>query len=74
MGGYTFFQDAGLQRLPRLRYNNVPADTGGRYYCIKEPDRPAWNPDLFPTQGPHWTITAAATALAISSLIAKKTI
>lgn len=52
MGGYTFFQDARLQCLPRLRYNNVPADTGGRYYCIKEPDRPAWNPDFSHTRTP----------------------
>lgn len=52
MGGYTFYRDARLQRLTRFRYNNVPADTGGRYYYIKERGQTAWNPGYSPTKTP----------------------
>ena len=48
MGGYCFYRDARLQRLTRFRYNNVPADTGGRYYYIKEEGKSAWNPGFMP--------------------------
>ena len=47
-GGYAFYRDARLQRLTRFRYNNVPADTGGRYYYIKEKGKKAWNPGFLP--------------------------
>jgi cellobiose phosphorylase len=30
-GGYCFYQDARLRRITRYRYNNVPADSGGRF-------------------------------------------
>lgn len=50
MGGYTFYRDARLQRLTRFRYNNVPADTGGRYYYVKEKGQPAWNPGFSPSR------------------------
>lgn len=46
-GGYSFYKDAKLLRLTRYRYNNVPADTNGRYYFIKHGDTvwtPAWQP------------------------------
>lgn len=46
-GGYSFYKDAKLLRLTRYRYNNVPADTNGRYYFIKHGDtvwNPAWQP------------------------------
>ena len=46
-GGYIFYKDAKLLRLTRYRYNNVPADTNGRYYFIKHNDTvwtPAWQP------------------------------
>ena len=46
-GGYRFYKDAKLLRLTRYRYNNVPADTNGRYYFIKHNDTvwtPAWQP------------------------------
>ncbi len=46
-GGYSFFKDAKLLRLTRYRYNNVPADTNGRYYFIKHGNTvwtPAWQP------------------------------
>jgi cellobiose phosphorylase len=52
MGGYCFYRDARLQRLTRFRYNNVPADTGGRYYYIKEEGKPAWNPGFMPCKTP----------------------
>ncbi len=35
-GGYSFYKDAKLLRLTRYRYNNVPADTNGKYYYIKD--------------------------------------
>ena len=46
-GGYSFYKDAKLLRLTRYRYNNVPADTNGRYYFIKHGDTvwtPGWQP------------------------------
>ncbi|MCR5467709.1 MAG: glycosyl transferase [Lachnospiraceae bacterium] len=46
-GGYSFYKDAKLLRLTRYRYNNVPADTNGRYYFIKDGEsiwNPAWQP------------------------------
>lgn len=46
-GGYSFYKDAKLLRLTRYRYNNVPADTNGRYYYIKDGDTvwtPGWQP------------------------------
>lgn len=46
-GGYSFYKDAKLLRLTRYRYNNVPADTNGRYYFIGERDTdwtPGWQP------------------------------
>lgn len=48
LGGYCFYRDARLQRLTRFRYNNVPADTGGRYYYIKEENKSPWNPGFMP--------------------------
>jgi len=48
-GGYSFYKDAKLLRLTRYRYNNVPADTGGKYYYIKDGDL-VWNPGWQPTR------------------------
>lgn len=48
-GGYSFYKDAKFRRLTRYRYNNVPIDTGGRYYYIKD-DQTVWNPGFKPTQ------------------------
>ena len=48
-GGYTFYKDAKLRRITRFRYNNVPADLGGRYYYIKDGDT-VWNPGFMPTK------------------------
>ena len=48
-GGYSFYRDAKLRRITRYRYNNVPADSNGRYYYIKDGDT-IWNPGWQPTQ------------------------
>ncbi len=46
-GGYSFYKDAKLLRLTRYRYNNVPYDTGGKYYYIKD-GNVTWNPGWQP--------------------------
>jgi cellobiose phosphorylase len=46
-GGYSFYKDARLRRLTRFRYNNVPADDGGKYFYINEGGdvwSPGWKP------------------------------
>lgn len=48
-GGYTFYKDAKLLRLTRYRYNNVPTDTGGKYFYIKDGGT-VWNPGWQPTK------------------------
>lgn len=48
-GGYAFYKDAKLRRLTRYRYNDVPVDSGGRYYYIKDNDT-VWNPGWMPTK------------------------
>ena len=50
-GGYSFYKDAKLRRITRFRYNNVPADFGGRYYYIKDGEH-CWNPGFLPTKTP----------------------
>ncbi len=46
-GGYSFYKDAKLLRLTRYRYNNVPFDSNGHYYYIKDGDT-IWNPGWMP--------------------------
>ena len=48
-GGYSFYKDAKLLRLTRYRYNNVPFDSNGHYYYIKEGNT-IWNPGWMPTK------------------------
>ena len=48
-GGYSFYKDAKLRRITRYRYNNIPTDSNGRYFCIKEGDT-IWNPGWQPVQ------------------------
>ena len=48
-GGYSFYKDAKLLRITRYRYNNVPADTNGRYYFINDGGS-IWNPGWQPSQ------------------------
>jgi cellobiose phosphorylase len=35
-GGYSFYKDAGLRRLTRYRYNNIPLDSNGRYVYLRD--------------------------------------
>lgn len=50
-GGYSFYRDARLRRLTRYRYNNVPADSGGRYLYLRDTDSGVyWSPSWQPTR------------------------
>ncbi|NLH97747.1 MAG: glycosyl transferase [Clostridiaceae bacterium] len=49
-GGYCFYKDARLRRITRYRYNNVPVDTGGRYFYIREEDGGFWSPTWAPVR------------------------
>jgi cellobiose phosphorylase len=48
-GGYCFYRDPRLRRILRYRYNNVPADLGGRYFYIRE-DGDFWSPTFMPVK------------------------
>ena len=48
-GGYMFYKDAKLRRITRFRYNNIPRDSGGRYYYIND-NGVVWNPGYLPTK------------------------
>ena len=50
-GGYSFYKDAKLLRITRYRYNDVPGDTNGKYFYIKDGDT-IWNPGWQPTKTP----------------------
>lgn len=50
-GGYSFYKDAKLLRLTRYRYRNIPADTNGRYYFIKQGET-VWTPGWQPVKTP----------------------
>ncbi len=46
-GGYSFCKDAKFRRITRYRYNNVPTDSGGKYFYVKDKDcvwSPGWKP------------------------------
>ncbi|MCL2244870.1 MAG: glycosyl transferase [Treponema sp.] len=53
-GGYCFYKDARMLRLIRYRYNNVPADAGGRYFYLRdncgcdEGSADVWTPSWMP--------------------------
>ena len=65
-GGYSFYKDAKLLRLTRYRYNNVPLDSNGHYYYVKDGDT-IWNPGwMLPKQ--NWMLTAAVTVWVIPYL------
>ncbi len=52
-GGYSFYRDARLRRITRYRYNNVPADFGGRYLYVRDnEDGSFWSPSWQPTRKP----------------------
>jgi cellobiose phosphorylase len=46
-GGYAFYRDARLRRLTRYRYNNVPLDSGGRYFYVRD-GKDVWSPGYLP--------------------------
>ena len=48
-GGYAFYKDALLRRITRYRYNNVPVDSGGRYFYIND-GQDIWSPGWKPTK------------------------
>ena len=48
-GGYSFYKDARLRRITRYRYNNVPADYGGKYFYINEGGN-IWSPGFKPVK------------------------
>ncbi len=48
-GGYAFYTDARLRRITRYRYNDIPLDTNGRYFYIKDGET-VWNPGFKPTK------------------------
>lgn len=50
-GGYSFYKDAKMLRLTRYRYNDVPQDTNGRYYFIKDGEE-IWTPGWQPVRTP----------------------
>ena len=50
-GGYSFYRDAKLRRITRYRYNDVPADTGGRCYYIED-NGTHWSPAFLPLKTP----------------------
>jgi cellobiose phosphorylase len=46
-GGYCFYRDARFRRILRYRYNNIPLDSNGRYFYIRDGADfwcPGWNP------------------------------
>jgi cellobiose phosphorylase len=50
-GGYAFYRDARLRRLTRYRYNNAPADVGGRYLYLRDAETGRfWSPSWQPTR------------------------
>ena len=59
-GGYSFYKDAKLRRIPRYRYNNVPADNGSRCYYLSLMDSDSadakpvetWSPTFLPCKTP----------------------
>ncbi len=46
-GGYCFYRDARFRRILRYRYNNIPLDSNGRYFYVRDGVdfwSPGWNP------------------------------
>jgi len=48
-GGYCFYRDARLLRMTRYRYNNVPTDSGGQYFYIRDGEN-MWTPGWMPVK------------------------
>lgn len=48
-GGYCFYRDARMRRLTRYRYNNIPVDSGGRYFYVHD-EGDFWTPGWMPVK------------------------
>jgi cellobiose phosphorylase len=48
-GGYCFYKDARFRRILRYRYNNIPLDSNGRYFYIRD-GCDLWSPGWSPVQ------------------------
>ena len=48
-GGYCFYKDARFRRLLRYRYNNIPLDSNGRYFYVRD-GADFWSPGWSPVQ------------------------
>ena len=78
-GGYSFYKDAKFRRLTRYRYNNVPMDSGGKYFYINDGESvwsPGWKPcktELAPlaTKIFSWISAFAAIAARLMVVFAK---
>src|SRR6185295_5224514 len=52
-GGYSFYRDARLRRITRFRYNNIPPDSNGRYFYLRdEEDGEFWSVSYMPVKRP----------------------
>lgn len=52
-GGYAFYRDARLRRLTRYRYNNIPLDSNGRYFYLRDKATGKfWSPTWQPVRNP----------------------
>ena len=49
-GGYCFYRDAKLRRVTRYRYNNIPLDSNGRYFFIRNEEGEFWSPTWQPVR------------------------
>ena len=48
-GGYAFYRDAKLRRLTRYRYNDLPADSCGRFFYVDDGEA-VWCPGARPAR------------------------
>ena len=48
-GGYCFYRDARLRRILRYRYNEIPLDSNGRYFYLRDGED-YWNPGWMPVR------------------------
>ncbi len=52
-GGYCFYRDARLRRLMRYRYNDIPLDSNGRYFYVRDQESgDYWSVGSMPVQRP----------------------
>jgi cellobiose phosphorylase len=52
-GGYCFYRDARLRRVTRYRYNEIPLDSNGRYFYLRDDaDGDYWTVGYMPVKKP----------------------